>query len=79
MIQIRPAFGGNIMAQIAITKSRPQFSTVRYRVMDRAVKVEHPTGEVVICHVGEEMLHSKIQGAFLRSAGKVKRVWKRKT
>lgn len=64
MIQIRPAFGGNIMAQIAITKSRPQFSTVRYRVMDRAVKVEHPTGEVVICHVGEEMLHSKIRVLF---------------
>ena len=32
MIQIRPAFGGNIMAQIGITKSRPQFATVRYKV-----------------------------------------------
>ena len=32
MIQVRPAFGGNIMAQIGITKSRPQFATVRYKV-----------------------------------------------
>lgn len=37
MVQIRPAFGGNIMAQIAITRSRPQFATVRYRVMDKAL------------------------------------------
>lgn len=36
MVQIRPAFGGNIMAQIQIAHSRPQFATVRYRVMDRA-------------------------------------------
>ena len=30
LYQIRPAFGGNIMAQIAIRRSRPQFATVRY-------------------------------------------------
>ncbi len=44
MIQIRPAFGGNIMAQIAITETRPQFATVRCRVMDRAQKVDKPWG-----------------------------------
>ena len=42
MIQIRPAFGGNIMAQIGITKSRPQFATVRYKVMDKAEKNKKP-------------------------------------
>jgi electron transfer flavoprotein alpha subunit len=61
MIQIRPAFGGNIMAQIGITKSRPQFATVRYRVMDRAAKVEQPTGELVICPVSDEMASSRIR------------------
>ncbi|MGN1142360.1 MAG: FAD-binding protein [Oliverpabstia sp.] len=61
MIQIRPAFGGNIMAQIAITKSRPQFATVRYRVMDRAARVEKPFGEVVMCPVNEEMVKSGIK------------------
>ncbi len=60
MIQIRPAFGGNIMAQIAITHSRPQFATVRYRVMDPAAKVLHPTGEIIHCPVSEDMVRSKI-------------------
>ena len=61
MIQIRPAFGGNIMAQIAIKNSRPQFATVRYRVMDKASRVEHPSGEVVVCEVNEKMTQSRIE------------------
>lgn len=61
MVQIRPAFGGNIMAQIAIAKSRPQFATVRYRVMDKAEKVKEPTGEVVVCQVTDKMAASGIQ------------------
>lgn len=61
MVQIRPAFGGNIMAQIAITHSRPQFATVRYRVMDRAQKVDQPHGEVVLCPVTDEMAASRIK------------------
>jgi len=32
LVQIRPAFGGNIMAQIVTPNSRPQFCTVRYKV-----------------------------------------------
>lgn len=61
MVQIRPAFGGNIMAQISITKSRPQFATVRYRVMDSAQKVESTKGEVIVCSVKEEMKQSPIE------------------
>lgn len=61
MIQIRPAFGGNIMAQIGITKSRPQFATVRYRVMDKAEKVAEPHGQIVPCPVTEEMIRSRIE------------------
>ena len=61
MVQIRPAFGGNIMAQIAITRSRPQFATVRYRVMDRASRVEQPSGEIVRCQVSDAMVRSRIQ------------------
>ncbi|MGI6141221.1 MAG: FAD-binding protein [Caldicoprobacterales bacterium] len=38
LIQIRPAFGGNIMAQIVTEHSRPQFATVRYKVMEKAQK-----------------------------------------
>lgn len=61
MVQIRPAFGGNIMAQIAIAKSRPQFATVRYRVMDRAERVDELRGQVVICPVTDKMAASRIQ------------------
>lgn len=61
MVQIRPAFGGNIMAQIAIAKSRPQFATVRYRVMDRAARVKNPQGQVVICPVTDKMAASRIE------------------
>ena len=34
LVQIRPAFGGNIMAQIITPNHRPQMATVRYKVMD---------------------------------------------
>lgn len=61
MIQIRPAFGGNIMAQIGITRSRPQFATVRYKVMDKAKKVTNPTGLVEVCKVNEKMSQSRIR------------------
>ena len=61
LMMTRPAFGGNIMAQISITKSRPQFATVRYRVMDAAQKVESTKGEVIVCSVKEEMKQSPIE------------------
>lgn len=34
LIQIRPAFGGNIMAEIVTPYTRPQFCTVRYKVFE---------------------------------------------
>lgn len=61
MVQIRPAFGGNIMAQIIITESRPQFATVRYKVMDKAQKAEHPAGKITLCKVADSMLQSGIE------------------
>ena len=47
LVQIRPAFGGNIMAQIVTTNTRPQFATVRYKVMDSPVRSDEPGGEIV--------------------------------
>lgn len=61
MVQIRPAFGGNIMAQIAISRSRPQFATVRYRVMEKAPRVEKAEGELVHREVTKAMVTSSIQ------------------
>ncbi|MCI1966210.1 MAG: electron transfer flavoprotein subunit alpha [Oscillospiraceae bacterium] len=60
LVQVRPAFGGNIMAKILISDARPQFATVRYRVMDKAVKVEHPAGKVTQMPVSDAMVRSGI-------------------
>ena len=46
LVQIRPAFGGNIMAQIVNPHRRPQFCTVRYKIFDSPEKVEYPKGTV---------------------------------
>lgn len=37
LIQIRPAFGGNIMASIITPNNRPQLATVRYKVFNKPV------------------------------------------
>lgn len=46
LIQIRPAFGGNIMAQIITPHTRPQFCTVRYKIFTAPEK-EKPRGTVI--------------------------------
>lgn len=61
LVQIRPAFGGNIMAQILISDSRPQFATVRYKVMDTAEKVDDPDGKVIVCNVTDDLVKSRIR------------------
>ena len=61
LVQIRPAFGGNIMAQILISDSRPQFATVRYKVMDTAGKVDAPDGRVIMCNVTDDLVKSRIR------------------
>ncbi len=47
IMQTRPAFGGNIMATIICPENRPQMSTVRSGVMDKAIKDDSRQGEVV--------------------------------
>lgn len=47
LVQTRPAFGGNIMAQIITPDSRPQFATVRYRVMDAPPRNLRQSGEII--------------------------------
>ena len=48
LVQIRPAFGGNIMAQIITTNTRPQFATVRYKVMNAPTRREEAAGAVLM-------------------------------
>ena len=45
--QIRPAFGGNIMAHILTPNNRPQMATVRYKVMNAPERTEETHGEII--------------------------------
>ena len=47
IMQTRPAFGGNLMATIVCPNHRPQMSTVRPGVMEKAEKVPGRKGELV--------------------------------
>ncbi len=58
LVQIRPAFGGNIMAQIITTNTRPQFATVRYKVMNAPARQEKATGEVLIRRIPKGVAES---------------------
>lgn len=60
LVQIRPAFGGNIMAQIVTPNTRPQFCTVRYKVFSAPALLDEPVGQVVRMTVTEEMLASAV-------------------
>ena len=47
LLMTRPAFGGNLMATIMCTEHRPQMSTVRPGVMQKAVPDSSRKGEIV--------------------------------
>jgi len=68
LVQIRPAFGGNIMAQIISTNNRPQFCTVRYKVFSEPKPSPEAGGEVVRMELPREALASAIE--ILTSADK---------
>lgn len=61
LVQIRPAFGGNIMAQIVTPNTRPQFCTVRYKVFAEPKPSDAPSGEIIPMEVTEEMLRTGIR------------------
>ncbi|MCP1223621.1 electron transfer flavoprotein subunit alpha/FixB family protein [Sebaldella sp. S0638] len=53
LVQIRPAFGGNIMAEILTENSRPQFATVRYNIVPPADPVYNNDIEFIHKNAGE--------------------------
>ncbi len=61
LVQIRPAFGGNIMAQIVSTNTRPQFCTARYKVFAEPKPSDAPSGEIVRMQTSEDNLYSAIR------------------
>lgn len=58
LVQIRPAFGGNIMAQIVNPNNRPQFCTVRYKIFSKPERSENVNGTVEKMEVGPKLLVS---------------------
>ena len=60
LVQIRPAFGGNIMAQIITTNTRPQFATVRYKVMNPPERTEEASGEIVMRKIPKGVPESRV-------------------
>ncbi|MBR2614894.1 MAG: electron transfer flavoprotein subunit alpha [Clostridia bacterium] len=60
LVQIRPAFGGNIMARIVTPNARPQFCTVRYKIFS---KLEEPykLAEVVNMDLSKISMESNIE------------------
>lgn len=47
LLQIRPAFGGNIMATIKCPDNRPQMATVRHHVFEMPVPDESREGQII--------------------------------
>ncbi|MDR3121078.1 MAG: electron transfer flavoprotein subunit alpha [Clostridiales bacterium] len=47
LIQIRPAFGGDIMAEIVTPAHRPQMATVRYKVMSAPQRNPAASGKII--------------------------------
>ena len=46
LVQIRPAFGGNIMAEILTPNHRPQMATVRYKIMNAPKRSDEIIGSI---------------------------------
>ncbi len=61
LVQIRPAFGGNIMAQIITPNARPQFCTVRYKVFSKAFRTENPGGKLIIRKIPDHRIKTGIK------------------
>jgi electron transfer flavoprotein alpha subunit len=64
--QIRPAFGGNIMAHIRTLNHRPQFATVRHKIFDMPMPVKASTGEVICRTLPPDQLLSRIEVREIR-------------
>ncbi len=61
LIQIRPAFGGNIMAEILTPNHRPQMATVRYKIMDAPKRNDEISGSIETLEVDASKFVSKVE------------------
>ena len=68
--QIRPAFGGNIMAHINTPRHRPQFATVRYKIFSAPEKSKDYKGILTECDICSSKLGSNIEVLEIRKKAK---------
>jgi len=61
LIQTRPAFGGNIMAQIISPACRPQMATVRHKVMPEAKVNPKAQGEIIEEKLDTQIIDSRVR------------------
>jgi len=61
LIQTRPAFGGNIMAQIISPNHRPQMATVRHKVMPEAIADSSRKGEIIKDNFDQNLQDKRIK------------------
>ncbi len=71
--QIRPAYGGNIMAHIHTPNHRPQFATVRYKIFNPPEKCK-PEGRIELCSLEPSKLESAIEVLEVKPKEKVKSI-----
>ncbi|MGM9539968.1 electron transfer flavoprotein subunit alpha/FixB family protein [Anaerovibrio sp.] len=74
LVQIRPAFGGNIMAEILTTNTRPQLATVRYKIMNAPERSAEPQGEIVNMEVPADKLKARMEVLGIVKKEKVKTI-----
>ncbi len=74
LIQIRPAFGGNIMAEIHTPNNRPQLATVRYKIMEAPERSETASGEIISCSIGQDKLASAMVVTAVEPKPKLKTI-----
>jgi len=72
--QIRPAYGGNIMAHIHTPKHRPQFATVRYKIFNAPERTHEKSGKLTLCDIDDKKLTSKINVIEVKKKEKVKSI-----
>ena len=62
ILQTRPAFGGNLMATIVCPKNRPQMSTVRPGVMEKAIYQDEKQGivEEIVPNLDSLMIKTRL-------------------
>ncbi|MBE8949973.1 MAG: electron transfer flavoprotein subunit alpha [Quinella sp. 3Q1] len=61
LVQIRPAFGGNIMAEILTPNHRPQMATVRYKIMDAPKRSDEISGIIEPLEIDSAEFTSKVE------------------